>query len=149
MLLLYTHISEGPSSYGSWIYNYLCNRCLSTPMLWVRISMRARCATFCDKVCQKRDFPSFLYISGFALFSNSKRTKSVWPTSQAIYKGVVPSPLPIGAYQHRCCEFVSRWGRGVQHFVIKFVSDVRQVSGFLRVFLFPPPIKLTIKDRLF
>jgi hypothetical protein len=23
---------------GSWIYNYLCNQCLSPPMLWVRIS---------------------------------------------------------------------------------------------------------------
>jgi len=28
----------------------------------------------------------------------------------------------------------------VQHYVIKFVSDLRQVSGFLR---FPPPRKLT------
>ena len=33
--------------------------------------------------------------------------------------------------------------RGVQHYVIKFVSDLRQVSGFLRVLLFPPKIKLT------
>ena len=23
-------------SYGSWIYNYLCNQCLSAPQLWVR-----------------------------------------------------------------------------------------------------------------
>ena len=30
----------------------------------------------------------------------------------------------------------------IQHFVIKFVSDLRQVSGFLWVLLFPPPIKL-------
>jgi hypothetical protein len=41
-----------PWSYGSWIYNYLYNQCLSPLMLWVRISMRARCTTFCDKVCQ-------------------------------------------------------------------------------------------------
>jgi hypothetical protein len=34
-------------------------------------------------------------------------------------------------------------GRGVQHYVIKFVSDLRQVGGFLRVLRFPPPIKLT------
>jgi len=39
-------------SYGSWIYNYLCNRCLSSLMLWVRISIRARCKTLCDEVCQ-------------------------------------------------------------------------------------------------
>jgi hypothetical protein len=34
-------------------------------------------------------------------------------------------------------------GRGVQHYVIKFVSNLRKVSGFLRVLQFPPPIKLT------
>jgi hypothetical protein len=39
-------------SYGSWIYNYLCNQCLSPLMLWVRISIRERCTTLCDKVCQ-------------------------------------------------------------------------------------------------
>jgi hypothetical protein len=31
----------------------------------------------------------------------------------------------------------------IQHFVIKFVSDFRQVGGFLQVLQFPPPIKLT------
>ena len=31
----------------------------------------------------------------------------------------------------------------IQHYVIKFVSDLRQVSGFLRALRFPPPIKLT------
>jgi len=58
--LLITHLVssnflKGPSwswSYGSWIYNYLCNQCLSLLMLWVRISIRARWTTLCDKVCQ-------------------------------------------------------------------------------------------------
>jgi len=40
-------------------------------------------------------------------------------------------------------KFESRSGRGVQHYVIKFVSDLRQVGGFLRVLRFHPPIKLT------
>jgi len=31
----------------------------------------------------------------------------------------------------------------IQHYVIKFVSDLRLVSGFLWVLWFPPPIKLT------
>jgi len=31
----------------------------------------------------------------------------------------------------------------IQHYVIKFVSDWRQVSGFLRVLRFLPPIQLT------
>jgi hypothetical protein len=36
-------------SYGSWIYYYLCNQCLSLLMLRVRFSHQARC-TRCDKV---------------------------------------------------------------------------------------------------
>jgi hypothetical protein len=31
----------------------------------------------------------------------------------------------------------------IQHYVIKCVSDLRQVDGFLHVLRFPPPIKLT------
>ena len=31
----------------------------------------------------------------------------------------------------------------IQHYVIKFVSDLRQDSRFLQVVLPPPPIKLT------
>jgi hypothetical protein len=36
---------RGPGSYGSWIYNYLCNQCLLQLMLWVRLPLRARCTT--------------------------------------------------------------------------------------------------------
>jgi hypothetical protein len=54
---IFVQIHYGSSwswSYGSWrwIYNYLCNKCLSSLMLWVRISIRAGCTTLCDKVCQ-------------------------------------------------------------------------------------------------
>jgi hypothetical protein len=31
----------------------------------------------------------------------------------------------------------------IQHYVVKYVSDLREVGGFLRVLLFPPLIKLT------
>jgi hypothetical protein len=43
----------------------------------------------------------------------------------------------ISAYHYWCCELESRSGRGVQHYVIKFVSDLRHVGGFLWVFRFP------------
>jgi hypothetical protein len=41
-------------SYGSLIYNYICNQCLSPLMLWGRISFRQGVlnTTLCDKVCQ-------------------------------------------------------------------------------------------------
>jgi hypothetical protein len=34
----------------------------------------------------------------------------------------------------------------IQHYMIKFVSDLRQVGGFIRVLRFPPPIKLIATD---
>jgi hypothetical protein len=42
-------------------------------------------------------------------------------------------------------KLISRWSvvYSVQHYVKKFVSDLRQVDGFLQVLWFPPPIKLT------
>jgi hypothetical protein len=42
------------SSYGSWIYNYLCNKCLSPITLWVRIPFRGGVldTTLHDKACQ-------------------------------------------------------------------------------------------------
>ena len=53
----------------------------------------------------------------------------------------------ISVYHHICCEFASHSGEVylIHHFVIKFVSDLLHVSGFLRVLWFPPPIKLTAK----
>ena len=52
----------------------------------------------------------------------------------------------ISAYHHSCCEFESRSGRCVQHYVIKFVSNLRQVGGFLRVLRFPPQRKIEHLD---
>jgi hypothetical protein len=54
-MLSYPFIKKGPSwpwSYGSWICNYLSNRCLLPLMLWVHISIRVSCTTLCDEVCQ-------------------------------------------------------------------------------------------------
>ena len=47
----------------------------------------------------------------------------------------------ISAYRYECCEFESRSGEvySIQHYVIKFVSDLRQVCGFLWLLRFPPP----------
>ena len=44
-------------SHVSWIYNYLCNQCLSPLTFWVRIPLiqgvhNTFCTTLCDKVCQ-------------------------------------------------------------------------------------------------
>ena len=48
-LIYYTHLLVfwGSSySYVSWIYNYLCNQCLSPLKLWDRILFMARCTRY-------------------------------------------------------------------------------------------------------
>ena len=61
-----------------------------------------------------------------------------WPTFSGGRRGrdrmVVgfTTTYAISTYPHWCCEFESRSGRGVQHYVIKFVSELWQVGGFLR-----------------
>ena len=50
----------------------------------------------------------------------------------------------ISTYHHWSCELNPVYDEvySIPHYVIKFVNDLRQVGGFLRVFRFPPPIKL-------
>ena len=51
----------------------------------------------------------------------------------------------ISAYHYQRCEFEPRSIEvySIQHYVIMFVTDLRQIGGFLRVLRFPPPIKRT------
>jgi hypothetical protein len=55
--LTFLQFLTGPSwswSYGSWIYNYLCNQCISPLKMWVKIPLRKSVldTTLCDKICQ-------------------------------------------------------------------------------------------------
>ena len=57
LIWLFPFNFQGPLwswSHGSWIYNYLCNQCLSPLTLWVWIPLRRGVldTTLCDKVCQ-------------------------------------------------------------------------------------------------
>ena len=63
--------------YGSWIYNYHCNQCLSPLMLWIPISIRVRCTTLCDKVCQ--------YLATGQWFSLGPPVSSISKTDCPIY----------------------------------------------------------------
>ena len=60
-----------PWSYGSWIYNYLCDQFISPMMLRARIAIRARCTRWCDKVCQWL-VPGWWFSSGSPVFSTNK-----------------------------------------------------------------------------
>jgi len=55
LTIYFLYLYSGPLwswSYGSWIYNYLCNQCLSPLKLWVQILLRRGVldTTICDKV---------------------------------------------------------------------------------------------------
>ena len=97
--------------------------------------------------------PFFPLGHGVCTFSNTSLHRSVLDVStsddsrgrsghECIVVGFTTT-YPISGYHHWCCEVESRSRWGVQHYVIKFVSDLRQVGGFLRVLRFPSPIKLT------
>ena len=63
----------GPSwSYDSWIYNYICNQCISPLTLWVRISRRRGVldTTLCDKVCQCLATDRWFSLGTLASFTN-------------------------------------------------------------------------------
>ena len=49
---------------------------------------------------------------------------------------IINNVVSLNPAQVKCTQHI-------QHYVIKFVSYLRQVRGFLRVLRFPPSIKLT------
>ena len=71
--------------------------------------------------------PVSLYIFVFINISNVKTVRG----RDRMIVGFTTT-YAISVYHH-WCEFESRSGRGVQHYVITFVSDLWQVDGFLRV----------------
>ena len=75
----------GPSlswSYGRWIYNYLCNQCLLPLMLCVRISIRSRCTTLCDEVCQW--LATGQWFSPGTLVSSTNKT-DIWSKNDSFF----------------------------------------------------------------
>jgi hypothetical protein len=56
---------------------------------------------------------------------------------------IVIGLLPIQSVPITTNVMSSNTTQAIQHYVIKFDNDLRQVGGFLRVLRFPPPIKLT------
>jgi len=68
---------------------------------------------------------------GYFLEKKGRRVRKKLSKSSQIFLEVVSSnPVHGEVYS-------------IQDYVIKFVSDLRQVGGFLRVLRFPPPIQLT------
>jgi hypothetical protein len=62
------------------------------------------------------------------------------PNSTNEIGGQIPGIVPITA---KGVSLKLAHGYSIQHYVIKYVSDMRYVGGFHRVLLLPPPINLT------
>ena len=66
---------KGPSclwSYGSWIYNYICNQCLSPLTLWVRILIRASVQHYVIKFFSNLQQVGGFFFPGMLVFSTNK-----------------------------------------------------------------------------
>ena len=82
-------IFRGPSwswSYGSWIYNYMCNQSLSSLKLFEPRSWRGVLdATVCDKVCQL--LPTSQWFSPCTLVSSTNKPDQYnWNTVESSVK---------------------------------------------------------------
>ena len=62
----------------------------------------------------------------------------IWQLDLQLPVQLVPIPTNIVSLNPAHCEVYS-----MHHYMIKYVSDLWQVGDFLRLFPFPPPIKLT------
>ena len=87
------------------------------------------CAECCQCLLIAHSWSPLRFFSNiYSLFTSMVGPSWSWSYGSWIYYYQLQS-VPITT--EWCCEFESRSGRGVQHYVIKFVSDLRQVSGFL------------------
>ena len=97
-------------SYGSLIYDYLGNQCISLLTLWVRFPLR-RCVldtTLCDKVCQWLA-TGWWFFPGTSVFSTNKTDRL--DTAEILLKvalNTITLTLFLGVAHHfnlLCCVF--------------------------------------------
>jgi hypothetical protein len=109
------------------------------PFCWFYVLNNFNLSNCLDNVKEEeREYPIQWSLSSKLMNQIPKKKYSFHPSIKQLFSSW--TTYAVSAYHNWCCEFESRSGRGAQHYVIKFVSDLRQIGGFLR---FPPPIKLT------
>jgi hypothetical protein len=126
LVCLFVYISKGPSwswSYGSWIYNYLCNQCLSPPTLWVRILHRwgVLDTTLCDIVCQwLATVRGFLWVLRFPPPKKNWPTRYNWNIVVSGTKHHKPNPQPLIYISIVVADHVIMKGRLGSHYINQF-----------------------------
>jgi len=151
--LLNNHqIFQGPSwswSYSSWIYNYLCNRCLSQLTLRVRIPLRRGVlnTTLCDKVCQwlvtGRWFPPSTAVSSTnktdCHYTTEISLKVALNTITLTFKSFAWSAINsfMAMWNKRMnCETTHDWNRGEMIYFFQFLYLLPIVSKLSLTILF-------------
>jgi len=79
---------------------------------------------------------SLYYVVDHVFFSRSRRGRVHMDLQLPMQS--VPITTIVVSSNHAHGE-----GYSIQHYEIKFVNDLQQIGGFLRVLRFPPPIVLT------
>jgi hypothetical protein len=127
----------------NWDYSHLSKQCTTGAMHEARnvYHLQHSILLFCEKLFSYK-FKILFFLSGLLLWVLISKLTGGRRSQDCMVVGF-STTYAISAYHLWRCEFESRSGRCVQHFVIKFVCDLWQVSGFHRVLRFPPPIKLT------
>ena len=82
--------------------------------------------------------PVLQFFLNHSKFSGAVMVLIIWQLDLQLPVQAVPITTKVGNSNPVHGEVYS-----IQHYVIKFVSDLRQVGGFLWILRFPPPIKLT------
>ena len=130
-------------SYGSWIYNYLCNQCLSPLMLWVCILLiwGVLDTTLCDKVCQ--------WLAGglwFSPVSSTKKTDCHYISEillRVALNTITLNPLKIGVMWLSAFDiYALRISLILRCFLIKFfwlftVKMTNAIVNYYTWFFFP------------
>jgi hypothetical protein len=117
-----------PNCFLFFFYGYVCSpswQSLHVPILYLQNTC------FCNSFWLVATFTSCIQLETDIHLV----TTEIWLALQRVERREGESNPWLAKMKWYVCSNV--------HYVIKFVSDLRQVSGFLRILRFPPPIKLT------
>ena len=105
-------------SYGSWIYNYLCNQCISSLKLWVWILIRRGVldTTLCDKVCQWLAAGRWFSLGTLVSSTNKTDCHDITEILLKVVLNTIPptsnpreylfTHVPLGSLILTVCEFI-------------------------------------------
>jgi hypothetical protein len=118
--------SELSWSYGSWIYNYVCNQCLSLLKLCVRIPLRwgVLDVTLCYKVCKWLATGQWFSLSTPVSSTNKTDRHDITEILLKMALNTMPLVSPPGAFICECvCVFTFLSSTCYLHYKSKHIEE--------------------------